>query len=955
MPDTVLPDLLAALSAAGLEADDSTRRRVEYSSDASLYRVVPDVVAFPQTTDEVLAAVEVARRLERPVTMRGAGTSIAGNSIGPGLVLDTSRYLNRVLDLDPGTRTARVQPGVVMASLQQAAAPHGLRFGPDPSTWTRATLGGMIGNNACGPHAVAYGKTAQNVRSLDVVDGRGRRFTAAAGDRTLSAVPGLAGLVQSRMSLLRTEFGRFGRQVSGYSLEHLLPENDSHLARALVGTEGTCAVVLEAVVDLVEIPSAPTLVVLGYPDMATAADAVPELLPHRPLAMEGLDARLVDLVRAHRGAARVPDLPTGAGWLMVEVGGADAAEALAAARRLAADAGTPHSRVLPAGPQAAALWQIRADGAGLGGRTPSGAQGWPGWEDSAVPPERLGAYLREFDALLADYGYDGIPYGHFGDGCLHIRIDFPLDHSAASLRPFMTDAAKLVAAHGGSLSGEHGDGRARSDLLPLMYSTEAIDAFTEVKRLFDPDNLLNPGVIVDPVALDADVRRPQAVEIRASGGFAFAHDEGNLTDAFHRCTGVGKCRADLSGAGQVMCPSYLATRDEKDSTRARARVLQDLANGTLVNGWAAPELEESLDLCLSCKACSSDCPTGIDMATYKSEVLYRRYRGRVRPLKHLTLGQLPRWARLARPVAGVLNAALTLPPLRRLALRTAGLDPRRAIPALAAEPFRVWRTRHRPVEAEAPRGEVLLFVDSFSDAFTPEAAIAAIDVLTDAGYRVRLPSEQVCCGLTWITTGQLDGARARLAKLLDVLAPIAAAGVPIVGVEPSCTATLVTDLVELLPDDHRARVVAEAVRTMAQQLAAAVEDGWAPPRLDGLRVLAQPHCHQHATVGFGADEAVLAAAGAEVTTVGGCCGMAGNFGMEQGHYEVSVAVARNGFLTALAELPADGRLLADGFSCRTQAADLADTHAVTLAGLLAESISRNRNSHHSLPISGADD
>jgi FAD/FMN-containing dehydrogenase len=457
-------ELVRRLRAAlGGGVDDSTRRRAEYSSDSSNYRVVPTVVAFPRTVDDILAAAEVGRETGTPVTMRGGGTSVAGNAVGTGIVLDTSRHLNRVLSIAPDARTAVVQPGAVLDTLQVAARPHGLRFGPDPSTHARCTLGGMIGNNACGPHAVAYGRTADNVVELDVVDGTGRRFTAGttATGQGPASVPGLDRLVQQRLSVIRTELGRFERQVSGYSLEHLLPERGGDLAKALVGTEGTCVLVLRATVKLVKLASAQALVVLGYPDMATAADAVPGLLAHSPLAVEGIDARLVDVVRRHKGADRVPELPAGGGWLLVEMGGATPAEALSAARRLAADACTSATRIVPAGMEATALWRIREDGAGLAGRTATGAQAWPGWEDAAVPPARLGAYLRDFEKLMREHDLDGLTYGHFGDGCVHVRLDLPLENRPQRLRPFLLAAAELVASHGGSLSGEHGDGRPR--------------------------------------------------------------------------------------------------------------------------------------------------------------------------------------------------------------------------------------------------------------------------------------------------------------------------------------------------------------------------------------------------------------------------------------------------------------------------------------------------------------
>ena len=927
------------------EVDESSRRRAEYSSDASNYRVVPQVVAFPRDTGDILAAAEVSRRTGTPLTTRGAGTSIAGNAAGPGIVLDTSRYLGRILDLDPEARTARVEPGVILASLQAAAAPHGLRFGPDPSTQSRATLGGMIGNNACGAHALAYGRTADNVLELDVIDGTGRRFTAGQG---LDPVPGLDQLVSANLALLRTEFGRLRRQVSGYSLEHLLPENGASLARALAGTEGTVVTMLGATVRLVPVAQAHALVVLGYPDVADAADAVPAILAHAPLAIEGLDARMVDVVRRRKGSSRVPELPPGDAWLMVEMGAASAAEAVSLAQAMVADAGAMAAAVIPAGPQASAVWRIREDGAGLGGRTPANRQAWPGWEDAAVQPDRLGTYLREFRKLLGSYQLDGLLYGHFGDGCIHVRIDFPLDRpgGAQVMRRFLTDAAHLVTAHGGSLSGEHGDGRARSELLPVMYSPGALNAFSAFKHLLDPADLLNPGVLVRPRPLDADLRRPAAAPLPRQAGFAFTEDDGDLTTAAHRCVGVGKCRADSSASGGFMCPSYLATRDEKDSTRGRARVLQEMANGTLVSGgWRSPEVRDSLDLCLSCKACSSDCPAGIDMAQYKSEVTYRAYRRRLRPRSHYALGQLPRWARLAGAAPRLANALLRIGPLATAVLAAGGMDTRRAIPPFAEVPFRRSPARRSAIQGPAvpapddSQRRVVLWADSFSDAFDPGVPQAALTVLGQAGYQVIIPERSACCGLTWISTGQLDGARRRLRTLLDVLGPYAEAGIPIVGLEPSCTAVLRSDLGELFPGDPRATAVAAAARTLAELLTAPPPLGpgpdWNPPDLTGTQIIAQPHCHHYSVMGYGPDRALLAAAGATVTTLAGCCGLAGNFGMEKGHYEVSAAVAELALLPALRDAAPGTVFLADGFSCRTQAGQLGGVEGRHLAQILA--------------------
>jgi len=914
-------EIADALRRAGLaEVDASTRRRAEYSADASLYRVVPQVVAFPRAADEVIAAVETCRSLGVPLTARGAGTSIAGNAVGPGVVLDFSRHMRRILRIDPDAATATVEPGVILDDLQRAAGRHGLRFGPDPSTHSRCTIGGMIGNNACGSRALGFGRTSDNVTALDVIAGTGERLDLrhgadAASSPTLSA---LAKVVQGGLATIRTELGRFGRQISGYSLEHLLPERGFDPARAFVGSEGTWGVLLEATVRLVPVPRRPLLVVLGYPDMAAAADAVPRVLPYRPIAAEGLDARIVEVVRRLRGAAAVPELPRGGGWLFVELAEGDPAA-------LAADAEALDHRVVRDPAEAATLWRIREDGAGLAARSRGGRLSHAGWEDAAVPPERLGDYLRDFEALMAERGLSGTPYGHFGDGCVHVRIDFPLDRpgGVALFREFLTDAARLVAEHGGSMSGEHGDGRARGELLPLMYSPAALRLFERVKGVFDPDETLNPGVLVRPRPVDADLRVPAAAPLRRGLAFAYPHDGGDFTNAVHRCTGVGKCRADLTGSGGVMCPSYLATRDEKDSTRGRARVLQEMANGSLVRGWRAPEVQQALELCLACKGCSSDCPTGVDMATYKAEALYQRYRRRLRPMSHYVLGGLPRLARLASRAPGLANRLLSSP-LAGAGKRLAGVDPRRDLPLLAPRTFREWFSA-RPA---APGDPVVLWVDTFTDHFTPHVGVAAVRVLESAGFSVRIPEPGLCCGLTYISTGRLDVARRMLRRCVTALTPHAEAGTPIVGLEPSCTAVFRSDAVHLLGG-----AAVPAVRTLAELLLN--RDGWTPPDLSGVTAVAQPHCHHHAVMGWDADRALLERSGAAVRAVGGCCGLAGNFGVERGHYEVSVAVAETALLPAVRAAGPEATVLADGFSCRTQLAALGDRHAVHLAELLA--------------------
>jgi FAD/FMN-containing dehydrogenase/Fe-S oxidoreductase len=925
-------DLLAALRRAGVaEVDGSGLARALYSSDGSLYRVLPRAVVRPRHADEIVAALDVCRSLGVPLTMRGAGTSIAGNAVGPGVVVDTSRHLSRVLAVDAEARTATIEPGVVQAALQRAVQPQGLRFGPDPSTHNRCTVGGMIGNNACGSRALGYGRTSDNIVGLDVVTGSGERLRLAPGGAG-GVLEELRRLVDGELATIRTELGRFGRQVSGYSLEHLLPERGFDVARSLVGSEGTLALVLGATVRLVADAPHRGLVVLGYATMADAADATPGLLPHGPTAVEGLDARIVQRLR-DVPAAVVPELPRGEGWLIVELTGDTAAEVAAKATGVVADAGALDSLVVTDTAHAAAIWRIREDGAGLAARTSDGRPAHAGWEDAAVPPARLGEYLREFDALLDEHGLQGLPYGHFGDGCVHVRIDFPFgtDRGRPVYRAFVEDAARLVAGYGGSLSGEHGDGRARSELLPFMYSPAVIALFERVKRVFDPDDVLNPGVLVRPAPFDAEVRVAAAPHRREGLALAYRHDGGDFSAAVHRCTGVGKCRADLPAA--VMCPSWPATREEKDTTRGRARVLQEmLAPGGPVNGWRAPEVHDALDLCLSCKGCSRDCPTGVDMATYKSEVLHQSYRRRLRPRPHYTLGQLPRWADVAARAPGLVNAVLRSRLGGRLAKWSAGMDQRRDVPPFAPRTFRhQWAGRPR-TDGGAGGTVVALWVDSFTDHFAPDVAFAAARVLEAAGYSVQVPDDDTCCALTWITTGQLDAARKTLGTTVATLVRLVDAGIPVVGVEPSCTAVLRGDALELVGGAEAERLAA-GTRTLAELLAET--PGWSPPSLAGVEVVAQPHCHHASVLGWSADAELLARAGATVTRLGGCCGLAGNWGVERGHHDVSVRIAEQQLLPAVRTAGPDAVVLADGFSCRTQLDQLAGRQGHHLAELLA--------------------
>ncbi|TFI28219.1 FAD-binding and (Fe-S)-binding domain-containing protein [Streptomyces sp. 4R-3d] len=911
------------------DVDFSAAARALVTMDASNYRRVPVGVVAPRDADDIAAALAVCRGYGVPVVPRGGGTSIAGNATGVGVVLDLTRYFRSIVSVDTGARTAVVQPGVVLDRLRDHVAPHGLTFGPDPSTHSRCTIGGMIGNNSCGSHSVAWGTTADNVRELSVTtyDGAALRL----GQGWDGAPAGLRSLVDGNLALLRTGYPNgLPRRISGYAIDALLPENGTDLARAFCGSEGTLGVVTEAVVTLVDSPPARALAVLGYPDESAAAEAAAGLLPYHPLTVEGMAD---DLVPGPH------DLPRGGAWLFVETGGATAAEARAHAERIVRAADALDGTVVadPAGIRA--LWRVREDASGTATRSADGGEAWPGWEDCAVPPAQLGAYLRDFRALLAEHGLRGTPYGHFGDGCIHVRIDFDLlsTEGVRVFRRFSEDVARLVVAHGGSLSGEHGDGLARSELLPTMYGDELTALFGRFKDVWDPAGGMNPGSIASPARLDENLRFDVLPRERVDVAFAYPHDGaegGDFSAAVRRCVGVAKCRVEGPSSGPgVMCPSFRATGDEQHSTRGRARLLHEMLAGEVVtDGWRSTEVKDALDLCLSCKGCRSDCPVGVDMATYKAEFLHHHYEGRRRPAAHYAMGRLPRWLRAAAPFAGALNAAVRLPGAAALAKRLGGIAPERSIPRLAPMTFTRW-LRGREL-ASTPA--VVLWPDTFTEHLSPSVGKAAVRVLDAAGVGFTLPPGQVCCGLTYVSTGQLDQARAVMRSTLDRLEPALDRGLPVLVLEPSCAAALKADLPELLADDPRAARLAASVRTFAQTLEESAPD-WQPPRVD-RPVAGQTHCHQHAVLGDAAERRLRERAGLTGELSGGCCGLAGNFGFEKGHYDVSVACAEDQLLPAVRSAPEGTELLADGYSCRTQLDQLAGGGARHLAEVLAEAL-----------------
>ncbi len=935
--------------------------RALYSTDASNYRQVPIGVVIPRDADDVIRTVELCRQYGAPVLPRGGGTSLAGQTCNVAVVMDFSRYMNDVVEIDAQKRVARVRPGLILDDLRRAAEKHGLTFGPDPVTHNRCTLGGMIGNNSCGVHSVMAGKTDANVETLDLVTYDGLQLRVGkTSDEELEQIirdRGSRGEIYSRLKalrdryadLIRARYPDIPRRVSGYALEQLLPENGFHVARALVGTEGTCVTVLQATVRLVPSPPARSLVVLGYPDIYLACDHIMELMAHRPIGLEGFDDRLVvDMRKKKLHPQDVALLPEGGGWILVEFGGADKQEAMERAHGLIDEVrgqvNPPAIKLFDDHKRQEQIWTVRESGLGAAAIIPGEPPYWPGWEDSAAPPEKLGGYLRELRRLMDGYGYEGVFYGHFGQGCLHTRLNFDLTSAPGiqKFRAFMNEAADLVVRYGGSLSGEHGDGQARAELLPKMYGNELVEAFREFKTIWDPQWKMNPGKVVEPYRLDENLRlgttyNPSPVHTH----FRFPDDNGRFADANLRCVGVGKCRRQDGG---TMCPSFVVTREEQHSTRGRARLLFEMIRGEVIGQqvWRDENVKEALDLCLACKGCKGECPVNVDMATYKAEFMSHYYAGRLRPVTAYTIGLIFWWARLASLMPALANFFTQTPLLSDLLKRMGGIAPERRIPAFAAQTFRQWirqrepRTLKERIHQGARHAEsrpgVILWADTFNNHFLPETLQAAVEVLEAAGYHVIVPQQALCCGRALYDYGFLDQAKHQLRQVLTTLRPYVEAGIPVVGLEPSCIAVFRDELINLFPDDGNAQRLSAQSFLLSEFLE---RQNYQPPR-SAQRALVHGHCHHKAIMHMDDEAALLSRMGLDYQLLdSGCCGMAGAFGFERGeHYDVSIKAGERVLLPAVRSAPRDTLIVADGFSCREQIAQTTDRRALHPAQVL---------------------
>jgi FAD/FMN-containing dehydrogenase/Fe-S oxidoreductase len=911
---------------------DSGTRAI-YATDGSNYRQVPIAAVLPRTADDVVATLAACRDHGAPVLSRGGGTSLAGQCCNVAVVIDFSKYLNEIVEIDPGRKLARVQPGLILDHLRkEAQGRYGLTYGPDPSTHASCTFGGMIGNNSCGVHSVLtqfFGPgplTADNVAELEVLTYRGDRLRVSEGEQAIEG-PGADKLTAKLRELadrvgdrVRERYPDIPRRVSGYNLDRLLPEHGFDVAAALCGTESTCVTVVEATVRLVDWPKARSLLIVGYDDAATAADHVPQILEHEPIGFEGVDDVLLEdmrLVGLHR--EEISLLPEGRGFLLVEFGGETKEESDAKAHALVAELKKERGRSGPTGTklyedpkEEQHVWEVREAGLGATAFIPGKADTYEGWEDSAVPPARLGEYLRELRKLAGKYEYESALYGHYGQGCVHARWNFDLKtrEGIATFRRFLDEASDLVLSLGGSLSGEHGDGQSRAELLPKMFGDELVGAFREFKAIWDPDWKLNPGKVVDAYPITENLRlgtgyRPPRVKTH----FAYPEDGGSFAHATVRCVGIGKCRRTEGG---VMCPSYMVTREEKHATRGRARMLFEmLEGGPITDGWRSEEVFDALDLCLSCKGCTHDCPVSVDMPTYKAEFLSHYYEGRVRPRHAYAFGLIDQAARVASLAPGVAN----LLGRTRLAKLAAGMASEREPPPFAPVTLRDWFARRG---SRNPTGrKLILWPDTFNNYFEVEVGVAAVEALEHAGFCVTMPRRHLCCGRPLYDYGMLSSARRYLDRVLDELRDDIRAGVPVVGIEPSCLAVFKDELPKLIPHDEDGKRLSKQAFHFAEFLE---REGFDPPQLRGQAVL-HGHCHQKATGGIDPDQKLLEAMGLEVSLPdSGCCGLAGGWGFEAEHYDISVACGERALFPAVRGAPPDALVVTDGFSCRTQIA-----------------------------------
>ncbi len=899
--------------------------RALYATGGSNYRQLPIGVVIPRSVDDVVETVRLCREYEAPVLSRGGGTSLAGQCCNVAVMIDFSKYLNCVLEIDPERRLARVEPGTILDDLrEQAEREHQLTYGPDPSTHTHCTLGGMIGNNSCGVRSVMTQfsgpgpRTSDNVAELDVLLYDGRRLRVREGTSGDAEIDRrLTELRDRQADRIRARYPDIPRRVSGYNLDDLLPEKGFDVAAALTGTESTCMSVLEATVHLVHSPPHRTLVVLGYANEYEAADDVPRVLEHEPTGLEGVDDVLIkDMTVVGLHAQELSRLPEGHGFLLVELGGETKEEADDKGRKLIAalqkGRGGPRDVKLYDNPsQEEHVWKVREAGLGATAFVPGKPDAYEGWEDSAVPPERLGEYLRELRKLAGHYGYESALYGHYGQGCVHARWNFDLtsEPGIRKWRSFLDEAADLVVSMGGSISGEHGDGQSKAELLPKMFGDELVGAFREFKSIWDPDWKMNPGKVVDPYPITSNLRLGAGYSPpQPTTHFAYPRDGGSFAHAATRCVGIGNCRRTDGG---VMCPSYMVTHEEKHTTRGRARILWEMLNGGELELWRSKEVEEALDLCLSCKGCTNDCPVSVDMPTLKAEFLSRHYRGRLRPRAAYAFGLIDQAARVASKLPEVTNVLGRAPGFKL----AAGIHPERQIPQFAPLTLKGWFAR-RPARDGGGR-PVIVWADTFTNHFEPEIGVAVVEALEDAGFHVTIPSGHLCCGRPLYDYGMLDLAEAYLRKVLDRLRGHIRAGVPVVGIEPSCVAVFKDELVNLWPNDEDAQRLSRQSFHFSEFLAGEAE-GWTPPQLHGKAIL-HGHCHHKATGGTAPEKELLERMGLEVEELdAGCCGMAGGWGYERGHYDVSVACGERVLLPKVREASGEMLIVADGFSCRSQ-------------------------------------